>query len=129
MMKTIEIAFEASASGATKVYLPMKDPCRLISGYIGVSTQQDNTAYLVKIGKEDEAQHILEADLDSENVDAGETIKLTFNDSASEVQKKQIFDTDTPIEIEVANLQNASMLVFQLIVDPFLIGAHEGLSS
>ncbi len=128
MMKTIEIAFTGK-SGGNKVYIPVKDPCRLISGLIGVTTAQDSAAYLVTIGKAGEAEHILQIDLNLDNVGAGEVAKLVKNGSASQVQEKQIFDSETPIEIEVPDLNADTKLVLQLVVDPFLIGAHEGLSS
>lgn len=122
MMKTIEFHI-AGTTSEKKYYLPLKDASRLVSANVGVTAAQTSTA-TVKFGKQSETNTILDINLNGTG--AGEVAKAAYNSSATDSEKAQAFDLDTPVEILV-NLAATSDLMIQLVVDPFLIGAHEGL--
>ena len=122
MMKTIEFHL-AGTTSEKKYYLPLKDASRLISATVG-STAAQAAAATVKFGKKGASNTILDIDLNGTG--AGEVAKAAYNSSATDSEKAQAFDLDTPVEILV-NLASTSDLMIQLVVDPFLIGAHEGL--
>lgn len=121
MMKTIELQITGTNS-SKKYYVPLKDPARLVAMYVGTSAGQSSTAD-VKIGKSGASNTILDADLDGAS--AGDVVSAAYNSSATDAEKNQIFDLDTPAELDV-NLESGGELVVQLVVDPFLIGQHKG---
>ena len=122
MMKTIEVFIPAPGESEVKYYLPVKDECRLVAAYVGLTVAQAAAAP-IKFGKEGATYGVLSADLDGTG--AGEVKVVGYNTDQTETAKNQIFDLDTPIEISV-NLAADGNVAIQLVVDPFVIGKQHG---
>ncbi len=125
MMKTMDIVLNKPGATAATYQLGFKDPCRVIGAYVTLSDKQTSGADF-SLGKNGADSTILSKDMD--DVEAATTTKLDWTASLTEVNRKQIFDRDTPLEFKF-DLAIDSTIHLQLILDPFLIGAHEGLSS
>ena len=123
MMKTMEFLIENQGTSERTYYLPLKDPSRLIGFYVSAGGAQTGGHVQIEDG---DGNKIMEAEL--ENIDsAGDVLKGKWDTSATEAQKKAIFDIDNPLVMKI-DLQADTTVGVQLMVDPFLIGAHEGLS-
>lgn len=124
MMKTIDYLIPTPGTSSTTFYLPFKDPSRLVSMYVSAGAAQSSGTVSIEDG---DSNTIMEADL-SDIDSAGDVVKGAWDSSASEVQKSTIFDKDNPLVLKI-DLQADTNVGLQIVVDPFLIGAHEGLSS
>ena len=130
MMKTIELVYPGTTS-ETKVFLPFKDPSRLIAAYVVCSTNQ-TTGATIEIKAKGAAKDMFEIDLvaaQTGNYEAGTAYAMsvpTGGDAPTQQQQKEILDMDTPLEI-TTDLQANGNITLVLVTDPFLIGAHEGL--
>ena len=123
MMKTMEFLIHNPGDSAVSYYLPLKDPSRLIGFSASAGAGQGGGKIEIEDGN---SNTIMEADLDAIN-SAGDVIKGEWEGSATEAQKKVIFDRDNPLVVKI-NLATNNTVGLQIVVDPFLIGAHEGLS-
>jgi hypothetical protein len=125
MMKTVDIILNRPGTAARVYQLAFKDPCRVIAAHVTAEVAQTGAA-TVTLGKNGAATTILSKDLDG--LGAATAIDLAWTGSLTEANRKQIFDKDTPLELSV-NLNEDSTLHLQLVLDPFLIGAHKGLAT
>ena len=123
MMKTMDIVLNRPGTNARVYQLAFKDACRVVGAYVCLEVKQEAEA-LITLGKNGAATTILSKDMDG--IDAATSTALDWTAALTEVNRKQIFDRDTPLELTV-NLAADSTIHLQLILDPFLIGAHEGL--
>lgn len=123
MMKTMDIVLNRPGTAARVYQLAFKDACRVVGAYVCLEVKQEAAAPIT-LGKNGAATTILSKDMDG--IDAATSTALDWTAALTEVNKHQIFDRDTPLELTV-NLAADSTVHLQLILDPFLIGAHEGL--
>ena len=123
MMKTMDIVLNRPGTAARVYQLAFKDACRVVGAYVCLEVKQEASAP-ISLGKNGAATTILSKDMD--DIDAATSTALDWTAALTEVNKHQIFDRDTPLELTV-NLSHDSTIHLQLILDPFLIGAHEGL--
>lgn len=111
----------AGTTSSKKYYLPYPDPIKLLGAKVGVSTAQADSASFIKIKPKGATNAVLEADL--QNAAAGAVVKFTKNADATAAEIKQLYDDETPMEIEV-NLSAASDLLFNVEFDPFAISEN-----
>lgn len=122
MMEKIYLQI-AGTTSSKKHYVPFVDECRLVAAHVCATANQGDGAADVKFGKKGASHTIFDASL--KNVDGANTVTAEYNGDATEAEKNQVFDLDTPLEIDV-NLQATSDLIICLVVDPFVIGARTG---
>lgn len=122
MMEKIYLQI-AGTTSSKKHYVPFVDECRLVAAHVCATTTQSNAASDVTFGKNGASHTIFDADL--QDVNGGNSVTAEYNSDATESEKNQVFDLDTPLEIDV-NLADASDLIICLVVDPFVIGARTG---
>lgn len=118
-MKHIPLQISGTSS-SKKYYVPCPEECKVVGAYVTNTTAQGDGAATVTVGKNGASTTILSTDL--KNTGARSTTTLQYTDSLADSDKEQIFDADTPIEVDV-NLQTSSELVIELVVDPFVIGS------
>lgn len=123
MMKTIELILTPSDQEVA-YYIPIKDACRLV-GFVASVNENNSGESTAKIQIGKGTDYVLEGSL---ALAAGGTVTGSYV-STTEVKRKQIFDRDEPIKVHINNCVANTIVGLQLMVDPFVIGAHEGLSS
>lgn len=111
----------AGTTSSKKYHIPFIDEGRIVGARVCNSTAQGDAAATVTFGKNGASHTIFTADL--QNAGARTTTKAAFTDSVTEAEKDQVFDCDTPLEIDV-NLQAGSELTILLLIDPFVIGSR-----
>lgn len=116
----IRLTIDGTTS-AVKYFVPTFDTFRLVGMTASVNAAQSDTA-TVKAGLASATDHIFEIDFDGAS--AGDCKKASHGGSVTDTEKKQKFDNDTPLEIEV-NLQAAGKVVVDLEIDPFLIDEYD----
>jgi len=126
MMRTVYLNIpQANTTSGKTVVLPFRDPCRLVAARVVPTSGQSDTSAVVNFGLASASNWALIADL--QNVSARAVVLASWNGSATEKEKKQIFGPDTePLDINV-NINTGSELGIELIVDPFAIGSHTSL--
>ena len=122
-MKKIYMTLPSSNS---TFYVPFTEECRLIDAKAGLSTAQAGSG-TINLGLSGATNWAMQVSADSD-VSAGDVLAGAWNGSATEAEKKQVFDTDTPLEVQTS-LNDTSLVVLELTVDPFVIGARTSLSS
>lgn len=111
----------SGTNSSKKYYVPFIDEGRLVGARVCNTTAQGDAAATVTFGKNGASHSIFTADL--QNAAARTTTVADFTASVTDAEKNQVFDCDTPLEIDV-NLQAASELTLLLIFDPFVIGSR-----
>ena len=124
MMKTIEISLPGTVS-SVKHYLPLIDPCRLVSAKVSCSTAQTDAA-VISLAKKDVSNKVLIKDLKpaSANYVAGTVVDMARGGDTTDLEFNQVFGPKTPLEIDI-NLQANGQITLQIVVDPFLIGSRQ----
>ena len=124
MMKTIEISLPGTNS-SVKHYLPLIDPCRLVSAKVSCSTAQTGAA-VVSLAKAGVTNKVLIKDLKpaSGNYTAGAVVDMARGSATTDLEFNQVFGPKTPLEIDI-NLQANGQITLQIVVDPFLIGSRQ----
>lgn len=122
MLGMKQIYMQVSGTTSSKKYhVPFIDEGRLVGARVCNSTAQGDAAANVTFGKNGATHSIFTANL--QNAAARTTTKGEFTTDVTDAEKNQIFDCDTPLEIDV-NLQANSELTILLIFDPFVIGSR-----
>lgn len=116
---------QANITTGKTVCLPFFEECRLVAARVVPTAAQADSASVVNLGLNSASNWALVADL--QNVAAKSVVLAAWNTSATEKEKKQVFDASTPLDIN-ANLATSSELGLELIVDPFVIGSRTSLS-
>lgn len=126
-MKKLVFNIPTANSGTGKTFhLPFSEECRLIAARVVPTTAQADSSSVVNFGLASATNWALVADL--QNVGARTAVLASWNASATEAEKKQVFSVDEPLDVNI-NLATASELGLELIVDPFVIGARTSISS
>lgn len=106
----------AGGTSEKKYYLPIPDGGRVVEAYAVCNAAQGAGTAFVQIGKAGATNHLIACNLASNA--AGTVVKSAPNAVATLEERKQIFDSATPVEVSV-QLVSAGDIGLTILLDEY----------
>lgn len=113
----------AGTTASVKHYLPIPDGGKVVGLYAVVNSTQTAGTALVKVGKKGATNALYSANLGTTGANGiGNVAKGTAVAAATQAEINQIFDSSTPIELDI-QLVVAGSVGVTVLVDEYAVGA------
>lgn len=113
----------AGTTSSVKHYLPIPDAGKIVGLSAVVNSAQTAGTALVKVGKKGATNALFSANLGTTGANGiGKVAKGTAVSAATQAEVNQIFDSTTPIELDI-ELTVAGSVGITVLVDEYAVGA------